>query len=194
MIGKKNIVFGFLFLVLTAALGPLMSIEDDKLSVARMDKQEALEKLEQTVAEKPGGTLELITDKKTDVNSEAIQAMNYLFDAESERNKIKSGPHAHGNLEALLNIVAGLTLCFIAVSPLVKQMISWMFIAGTLMHSGMLYLGVILAQSWAWTFVKLGPPFLLLGLLSIGVAAAIGLKGQVVVDSPELLADDEDVL
>ena len=71
---------------------------------------------------------------------------------------------------------------FLAVNTLIKQAISWLFILGTVFHSGMLYLALLLGQDWAMQMVKLGPPLLLLGLLVMAGAAAIGFKGQVVHD------------
>jgi hypothetical protein len=57
-------------------------------------------------------------------NTGAILALNAQLGMQEKLDAIKGGPHAHGNLEALLNIAAGLCLCFIAVAPLFKQIIS----------------------------------------------------------------------
>ena len=184
MIGKKNIVFGFLFFMLTAALGPLMIIKGDELAAVRQDKQRALERLGQVSKSQEGGPpAELLTVGETiDANARAILAIDSLLEAEAGRNLIKSGPHSHGNLEALLNIVVGVVLCFVAVAPLFKQMISWLFISGAVFHSGMLYLAVMLGQGWAWQLLKLGPPLLLFGLLAMAVAVLIGFRGQIIPD------------
>jgi uncharacterized membrane protein YgdD (TMEM256/DUF423 family) len=192
MIGKKNVVFGFLFLVLTAALGPLMVIEAGKLEETQAAKHRALEKLQASSegeAKSEGGII-LLTDEKIDVNTEVILAMNEAMGAEAMRDSIKSGPHAHGNLESLLNIAVGITLCFVVVSALFKQLISWLLMIGTVFHSGMLYIGVVFAQSWAWTFIKIGPPLLLFGIFCMGIAVAVGFKGQVVRDTHALDTDD----
>ncbi len=89
---------------------------------------------------------------------------------------IKGGPHAHGNLEAMLNIVVGLTLAFLGVSALFKQVISWVFILGALIHSGGLYLSTLFGIHFL--VGPVGPLLILLGLLLAGVAALLGLRPQ----------------
>jgi uncharacterized membrane protein YgdD (TMEM256/DUF423 family) len=174
MPGKKNIVFGFLFLVLTAALGPYMVLNYiGPLQQAITEKNTAVTQLEEV----QGGTPDaLMAQAQTD----AILALDKQLKAQQPINDIKGGPHAHGNLEALLNIAVGLLLGMLVISTLFKEIISWLFILGTLLHSGMLYLAVVLNQDWAWTVLKtsIGPVMLLAGLLLAGVAAMIGLKAK----------------
>ena len=188
MVGKYNIVFGFLFLATTAALGPLMVQMYEDWGAANGEKQEVVGTLQQLkagdFAENPE-TLEDLTAKQLAIaNSESILAMNKVNAAEFEIDYIKGGPHAHGNLEALLNIVVGLALCFIAAPLRMKQVVSWMFIIGTLMHSGMFYLERVFMQSWAGTLLNtgIGPILILLGLVLMGVLAAKGFKGELVRD------------
>jgi len=102
--------------------------------------------------------------------------MNAVSAQEFAIDYIKGGPHAHGNLEALLNIAVGLTLGFLAVGTLFKQIISWCFILGTLFHSGLLYLERVFQLEWAGSLLGtgIGPVLLLVGLLLTGVAAATG--------------------
>ena len=114
-------------------------------------------------------------------NTDGILAINKLINSRMPVDGVKGGPHAHGNLEALLNIAAGLVLCFLGVSAIFKQVISWVFILGALLHSGMLYL-LNLDQAWALNLLPIGPWLVLLGLLLIGIASLIGFKGQVVTD------------
>lgn len=188
MVGKKNIVFGFLLLVITAGLGPLMVDMYEDWGAANGDKQVAVGKLQELkagdYAEDPE-TLEDLTAKQLAVtNAESIIAMNKVTATEFSIDYIKGGPHAHGNLEALLNIVVGIVLCFIAVPVLWKQVVSWMFIIGTLMHAGLMALERVLEVSWAATLLQtgIGPILILLGLLSMGIIAAIGFKGELVKD------------
>ncbi len=188
MIGKKNIVFGFLFLATTAALGPLMVIKYEDWGAANSEKQVVVGALQQLkagdYAEDPE-TLEDLTPKQLAIaNTESILAMNKVGAAEFDIDYIKGGPHAHGNLEALLNIVVGLALCFIAAPVKLKQAVSWMFIVGTLMHSGLMYLERIFMQEWAATILNtaIGPALILLGLVFMGALAAKGFKGEVVRD------------
>ncbi len=176
MVGKKNIVFGFLFLASTAALGPLMVVKYDDWGVANTEKQQVVGKLQELRAgdyEEDPETLEDLSAKQLAIaNAEAIISMNKVGANEFGIDFIKGGPHAHGNLEALLNIVVGVVLCFIA-APL-------MFIIGTLMHSGLLYLERVFAQEWAsvWLNTAIGPALILLGLVLMGAMAFKGFKGE----------------
>jgi hypothetical protein len=186
MVGKYNIVFGFLFLATTAALGPLMVDKYEDWGAANGEKQIVVGALQQLkagdYAEDPE-TLEDLTAKQLAIaNTESILAMNKVGAAEFEIDFIKGGPHAHGNLEALLNIVVGLALCFIAAPLKLKQAVSWMFIVGTLMHSGLLYMERIFMMPWANTLLNtgIGPILILLGLVLMGVMAAKGFKGELV--------------
>ena len=186
MVGKKNIAFGFLYLVLTAALGPYM------VKTVFPDIQQAADNRQRQMAD-----LQLLagSDFERDLepvpaadiardNTRAILGLNRYLQAESVLNDIKGGPHAHGNLEALLNIAAGITLCFIAAAPLMKQLVSWLFILGTLFHSGVLYLMIVFKLGWAQQLLGLGigPVLLLAGLLLIGVMAATGFRATPVED------------
>ena len=186
MIGKKNVVFGFLMLVVTAALGPYMAVKlVPGVDEARAVKQEKVGRLQQLQENNFEEDLQALpTDAVTKANTAGILALNLLYNAQAPIDAIKSGPHAHGNLESLLNIAAGIALCFIAVAPLFKQIISWLFILGTLLHSGVLYLVVALDQYWVLPVMKsgIGPVLVLAALLSIGVAALIGFKGEPVKD------------
>jgi hypothetical protein len=188
MIGKKNVVFGFLFLVTTAALGPLMVFKYQEWGMANAEKQVAVGKLQQLkagdYAEDPNTLAELDPKQLAVANAEAIIAMNKVGAIEFGIDSIKGGPHAHGNLESLLNIVVGIVLCFIAAPVLWKQVVSWMFIIGTVMHSGMLYLERVFEISWAGTLLGtgIGPGLIIAGLLLAGLLAAKGFRGEIVRD------------
>lgn len=186
MVGKKNVVFGFLFLATTAALGPLMVLKYEDWGLANAEKQQVVGALQALkagdYAEDPE-TLEDLTPKQLAIaNAEAIIAMNKVGANEFEIDFIKGGPHAHGNLEALLNIVVGIALCFIAAPLRLKQAVSLMFIMGTLLHSGLLYLERIFMLPWASTVLNtgVGPVLILLGLVLMGAMAAKGVRGNAV--------------
>ena len=188
MVGKKNVVFGFLFLATTAALGPLMVMMYEDWGAANGEKQVVVGQLQQLkagdFAEDPE-TLEDLTAKQLAIsNTEAIIAMNKVGASEFQIDFIKGGPHAHGNLEALLNIVVGIALCFIAAPLRLKQAVSLMFIMGTLLHSGLLYLERVFMFPWANTLLStgIGPALILLGLVLMGVIAAKGFRGEFVKD------------
>ena len=113
MIGKKNIVFGFLYLVFTAALGPYMIVKlFPDVGSAMVQKQQALGRLQQLKTNGFEENLEPLDAKQiAKVNTDGILALNQLGNAEAPIDAVKGGAHAHGNLEALLNIAAGLVLC-----------------------------------------------------------------------------------
>ena len=188
MIGKKNIVFGFLLLVCTASLGPLMVFMYEDWGAANGEKQQVVGKLQELNAsnfEEDPDTLEELTAKQLAIaNAKSIIAMNKVGANEFGIDYIKGGPHAHGNLESLLNIAVGIVLCFIAAPRLWKQIVSWMFIIGAVMHGGLMIFERVFSMPWAATLVQtgIGPVLILLGLLSMGVLAFIGFKGELVKD------------
>ncbi|MCI0508423.1 MAG: hypothetical protein L0Z73_20305 [Gammaproteobacteria bacterium] len=186
MVGKKNVVFGFLFLVITAALGPWMITKYSPGEAdAQAEKQNFVGRLQSLKADNFEENLEpLPPEELAKANTDGILALNKLVNARQPIDLIRSGPHVHGNLEALLNIVVGIALCFIAVGRKFKEAISWIFILGTLLHSGILFIAVMLDQTWAFSVLGtgIGPVLILLGLLLAGVAAAMGLRAEVVKD------------
>ena len=185
MIGKKNIVFGFIFLVFTAALGPLMVQMYAGWGTAYGEKQQTVGRLQQLKNDDFEEDLEALSaDQIARANTDGILSLNKLVNAETEIDLIKGGPHAHGNLEALLNIAVGVCLIFIAAPLWLKQAISWAFILGTLLHSGMLYLERVFQLPWASALLNtgIGPALILLGLLVMGITALVGFDGRVVRD------------
>lgn len=189
-IGKKNIVFGFIYLVFTAALGPVMIVKYfGDVAVAEAAKQEKLSALQVVAANGFEINLEKMTPEQIGkTNTSALLALSARANSQMPIDAIKGGPHTHGNLEALLNIVVGLVLGFLAVPALFKHIISWIFIVGALGHSGLLYLAVALGLPWAQALLAspagyIGPSLILLGLLLAGIAAALGFKGKVVTDN-----------
>lgn len=172
MSGKKNVVFGFFYLVLTALLGPYMVTQYmGPLQRASQEYASAVAELNQTSQGSDPGELER-------VQTLAILTLDKKFKTEDPIDSIKGGPHAHGNLEALLNIAMGVVLGLLTVAPLWKETISWLFIGGALLHSGMLYLGVVLGQGWAWAVLGtgIGPIMLLAGLVLAGAASVRGFS------------------
>jgi len=181
MIGKKNIVFGFLYLVFTASLGPLMVNMYEDYGKAAGEKQESVSHIQLLQENDFEENLEPLTgDQISRKNTHAILSLNKLLYIESNIDRIKGGPHAHGNLESLLNIITGIVICFLAVANWLKQLISWLFIVGTIMHSGMLYLSSVFEIAWANTLLEtgIGPLCILAGLLAAGIATSMGFKAQ----------------
>lgn len=185
MIGKKNIVFGFIYLVFTAALGVVMVDKYEAYGAAVQEKQSSVGRLQQLQTNNFEEMLEPLSGEQiAKANTSGILSLNKLLNLESEIDAIKGGPHAHGNLESLLNIAVGLVLSFLAVNVIFKQIISWIFIAGALLHSGMLYLGTVFGLGWANTILEtgVGPFLILIGLALAGIAAAMGFRGEPVKD------------
>jgi hypothetical protein len=172
--GKKNVVFGLFYLVVTALLGPYMAVTYfGPLQEAEKAHTAAVGELTRAVEAGVEGQI-------VQAQSDAILSLNRQQAAEAPIDHIKGGPHAHGNLEALLNIVVGVLIGFLVVGPAWKEAISWLFIGGAVLHSGMLYLGTVLGQGWAWAVLNtgLGPLMLLAGLLVAGMASVKGFEAR----------------
>ena len=106
MIGKKNIVFGFLLLVCTASLGPLMVFKYEEWGAANGEKQQVVGKLQGLKAsefsEDPE-TLEDLTAKQLAVaNANSIIAMNKVGAIEFGIDYIKRQKAFRGSLRSRL--------------------------------------------------------------------------------------------
>jgi uncharacterized membrane protein YgdD (TMEM256/DUF423 family) len=187
---RINIAFGFFFLALSAALGPYMLL---KLHPTANQAQEGRVAATGRLAEVAGAnyddpeTLAPITaDKLGRLVTDAVLAINREINARAPIDAVRSGPHVHGNLEALLNIAVGVVMLFVSCKrPWMKQVIGWLFILGTLLHSGMLYLAIVFNQSWAGQILGtgIGPLMILAGMVLAGLAVALGWRGQVTGDN-----------
>ncbi|MBI3574585.1 MAG: hypothetical protein HY083_02865 [Gammaproteobacteria bacterium] len=190
MIGKKNVVFGFFYLALTASLGPFMILKYyDDVGASEAAKQQMVGALQQ--ARDSGYELDLEkmnAEQIAKANTDALLALSARLNSRTPIEEVKGGPHSHGNLEAVLNILIGIVLGFLAVPAIFKQVISWLFILGALGHSGLLFLAVAVQSPWATGLLGswvgyVGPSFILIGLLLAGIAAAMGLNGSPVKDN-----------
>lgn len=185
MIGKKNIVFGFIFLAFTASLGALMVNMYEEYGVVAGEKQVSVGRLLQLKTDGFEEELEPLTAKQIAMaNTDGILSMSKLSNVEFGIDFVKGGPHAHGNLEALLNIVAGFILCFVSIAAWQKQVISWALIVGTVTHAGMMVLGRVLDFAWANMILEtgVGPILILASLLFMGIAVAKGFQTEMVKD------------
>lgn len=187
MVGKKNVVLGFLFLALSSALGPYMVTQlyptASLAQEARVAATGKLAEVAQNNYDDPETLARIAPEKHAQLNTEATLGMNKQVNARAPIDGVKGGPHAHGNLEALLNIVVGITLCFVTCRRYwVKQAISWLFLLGMFLHAGMLYLVVVFSQGWAGTVLGtgVGPIMLLAGLVMMAFAAFAGFRGEIV--------------
>jgi len=185
MIGQKNIAFGFIYLVFTASLGLVMVDKYEGFGKAAQEKQASVGRLQALKGNNFEEELEpLNATQIAKANTAGILGINKLNNTAAEIDAIKGGPHAHGNLEAVLNVIAGLTLCFITAAVWLKQLISWLFIVGAVMHSGMLFLMTIFELQWASTLLDtgIGPFSILIGLLLIGIVSIKNFSNKIVAD------------
>ncbi len=185
MIGKKNIIFGFIFLAFTASLGAMMVNMYEEYGVVAGEKQSSLGRLAQLKTDGFEEELEPLNAKQIAMaNTDGILSMSKLNNVEFGIDYIKGGPHAHGNLEALLNIVAGFILCFVSIAVWQKQAISWGFMLGTVFHAGMMILERVFGMAWAGKILEtgIGPILILASLFFMGIAVAKGFKTEMVKD------------
>lgn len=185
MIGKKNIVFGFIFLAFTASLGAVMVDMYEEYGAVAGEKQTAVGRLAQLKTDGFEEELEPLNAKQiAQANTDGILSISKLSNVEFGIDYIKGGPHAHGNLEALLNIIAGFILCFVSIATWQKQAISWGFIVGTVMHAGMMILERVFNLAWAGKVLGtgIGPVLILASLFFMGLAVAKGFKSEMVKD------------
>lgn len=185
MIGKKNIVFGFIFLTFTAALGAVMVNMYEEYGAAAAEKQVSLGRLAQLKSTGFEEELEPLDAKQIAMaNTNGILSISKLNNIEFGIDYIKGGPHAHGNLEALLNIVAGFVLCFVSIAVWQKQVLSWGFLLGTVLHSGAMYLERVFGMAWAGQILEtgIGPVLILASLFLMGIAVAVGFRTEMVKD------------
>jgi hypothetical protein len=182
MIGKKNIAFGFLYLVITASLGPYMIVKLlPERAAALAEKQETVGRLQSLKTNNfEEDLVPLKPEAIAKANTLGILSLNLLVNVDNARDMTRTA-HVHGNLESVLNILAGLALCFIAIGKLFKQIISWLFISGALLHSGSMIL-LSFGMDWALMTLRIGPFLVLAALLCMGIATVIGFKGELVRD------------
>ena len=162
MNGKINIIFGFIYFAFTALLGPTMLIPHFGITKQAMDKAvHAVDKAKQEA--QPSATAEALAG-----------ILDYL---KVEKPSVK-GAHSHGNLEALLNIAVGIVLLSLAIPANFKALLSVLFLAGAVFHSGMLYLGGVFHQYWAFNLTVIGAIAIIAGLVGMGIASIVGINKQ----------------
>ncbi len=154
MDGRLNVVFGFFYLLFTIALGPLMLVP------------------------RAGENLKAIGELSSNLSAlpeeELMQGVVQYLSQLSGSHFLASAVHGHGNLEAVLNIVVGLVLLNLTLPALYKLVAGLLFLVGTLLHSGMLYLYGVFGVSWALVFTKFGALSIVAGVLLMAVLSVVG--------------------
>jgi len=169
MSGKINMVFGFFYLTLTAVLGPAYLVPQLYANRA------VLEEAGKAVAELKSGVEAGPVAGEVSAGKDSA-ALVKVYEALKRQHVNGKSAHSHGNLEALLNIVAGFVLLTLSIPGSFRALLTILFLGGAVFHSGMLYLGMIFGVGWAFKLLILGEVSLLSGLALMGVAVIIGVK------------------
>lgn len=165
MNGKINIVFGFIYFACTALLGPTVLVPQFYKNMKSFNDTGAVV---EKVREGAQGDF-----KGADIAPAVVSIFDYMKTSAVPPAK---AAHVHGNLESLLNIVAGFILLTLAIPANFKTLLSIVFLIGAVFHSGMLYLGGVFHMYWAYNLAPIGAIAIIVGLLGMGVASFIGLK------------------
>ncbi len=173
MNGKINIVFGFLYLASTAVLGPAVIVPGKGENMAAlMETNKVVAEVKQDVE---GGASGEEVSKKL---APAVVGIMDHIEREGRLAFVSSAAHAHGNLEALLNIVVGVVLSMLSIQMMYKSLLGAFFIVGAVFHSGMLYLAAVFGQHWATNFTMIGAVALIAGLILMAIASFVGLRAK----------------
>ena len=173
MNGKINIVFGFIYFAATAVLGPVLLVPGKgQIGAALVDTTKKVEIVREGMETGFAG----IEDPSMTIAPAVVGIMEHI-QSEKKLGFVGSAAHAHGNLEALLNIAAGVVLLMLAIPAAYKKLLSLLFIIGACFHSGMLYLAAVFGLGWATNLTLIGAIALVSGLLLMGAASAVGIRG-----------------
>ncbi len=173
MSGKVNIVFGFIYLATTAVLGPVLLVPGKgEIGQTFNSTVGAVERVREGLEARNAGAPEEAATARA-----VVSVMDYL-EAEKTLGFVSSAAHAHGNLEGLLNIVAGLVILSLAIPGNYKTLLSVLFIMGAVLHSGMLYLAAVFGQYWATELTIVGAIAIVAALLLTGAASIFGIKTE----------------
>ncbi|MDH4227493.1 MAG: hypothetical protein OEV59_07040 [Deltaproteobacteria bacterium] len=163
--GKINIVFGFFYFACTAVLGPLVLVKGKGANAGLLKSaSDAVETYAQTGGDRAA--------------TSAFESIVVYLQGVNKLGFVGSAAHAHGNLEALLNIVAGLVVMKLDIDAKFKTVLCILFLIGALFHSGVLYLASVFGMYWASNFSMIGGFSIVIGLLLTGVAAIAGIKAE----------------
>ncbi len=129
--GRKNLIFGFVYIIFTLALGVFISF-------------------------------------KLKSNPEFAKE-GFAFP-----RVIMRAAHAHGNLEAILNMIIGLLVDRLRTTDTMKQVISVSIILGTLLHSGILYILPLVPFAGKMTII--GAVLIIFTMVATAIAVIRGME------------------
>ena len=184
---NKNVLSGLLLFSISILIGPYLmgTFSDEQLMPALMKQFTEARELQGALAG---------FDEATDDAARAAAADNVAVAAgKTAIEGLKAGQvedrwdnfkfsHAHGNLQGILNILVGLVLAQLVIAAKFREVISWLFIAGSWGHAGFFIAGNFLVTEYrevGFFFLsnaKFGGGLLILGLWSLFVAVIFHMR------------------
>ncbi|MEE8294827.1 MAG: hypothetical protein V3R64_03870 [Sphingomonadales bacterium] len=184
---NKNVLSGLLLFSISILIGPFLMgpFADEHLGPAGMKVFTEARELQGALAgfEEAGDEVA----KAGAVDQVAIAAGKTTIEqlkygqVESRWGNFKFS-HAHGNLQGILNILMGLVLAQLAIAVKFREVISWLFIAGSWGHAGFFIAGNFLITEnrevafFFLTNAKFGGGLLILGLWLTAIAMIMHMR------------------
>lgn len=184
---NKNVLSGLLLFSISILIGPFLMgpFSEDTYGPARMkvftearELQGALagfEEAEDEMAQAAAADQVAVAAGKTTIEG-------LKFGSVEDRWGNFKFSHAHGNLQGILNILMGLVLAQLAIAVKFREVISWLFIAGSWGHSGFFIAGNFLITEnrdiafFFLTNTKFGGGMLILGLWLTAIAMIMHMR------------------
>ncbi|MCH7805695.1 MAG: hypothetical protein IH995_00930 [Proteobacteria bacterium] len=185
---NKNVISGLLLFSISILIGPYLMgpFAKETLGPARMKVFTEASELDNALE----AHKELTDPEALAVSTEAIAVAagkTVIEDFKASRVNDRWGhfvfSHAHGNLQGMLNILVGLVLAQLAIAVRFREIISWLFIAGSWGHAGFFIAGNFLItehRELGFFFLsnaKYGGGLLILGLGLLLVATIMHTRG-----------------
>jgi hypothetical protein len=177
---KKNVISGLLLFSISVLLGPYMMevVSKDVLTPITTQNYRIVGGINKALAayeeiEDPLALAASSDEIGVEAGKAAVASLK-LKEAEWQWGNVVFS-HAHGNLEGLLNIAAGLVLAQLIIPALFREVISWLLILGSWGHAGLF----IVANIWFpqllsyWIY---GGALLILGLWALTIAVILHIR------------------
>jgi len=184
---NKNVLSGLLLFSISILIGPFLMgpFSENELMPAMMKQFTEARELQGALAG---------FDEAADDAAKAAAADNVAIAAgKTTIEGLKAGQvddrwgnfkfsHAHGNLQGILNILVGLVLAQLVIAVKFREVISWLFIAGSWGHAGFFIAGNFLVTDYreiGFFFLSnamWGGGLLILGLWSLLVAVILHMR------------------